>query len=67
MGEAAARGSRFACAILGHAFAYGVWSFPKEPEMARHWYKKVAGADTIDDCPVEALDRAAKWLGEHPP
>ena len=66
MGEAAARGSRFACAILGHAFAYGVWGFPKEPEMARHWYTKVAGAETIDDSPAEAVDRAAKWLSVHP-
>ena len=63
--EAASQGSQHACEKLGRAFALGKWGFPVNPEMARRWYSKVAGA-TIEDCIDSYVEEAAKWLRDHP-
>jgi len=64
MGDTAARGSKYACYILGRAYAVGDWGFPKDEKMARRYYSMVASA-SIDDYPT-ATEKAATWLREHP-
>ena len=65
LGEAAWRGSKVACYILGRAYAEGVWGLPKDEKMARRYYSMVASA-TIDDCTGANKEKAATWLREHP-
>jgi TPR repeat protein len=65
MGDAAGRGSKYACYQLGRAYAHGLWGFPKDETIARHYYSRVASA-SIDDCSGDAKEKAAKWLREHP-
>jgi TPR repeat protein len=63
LGDAAARGSKYACINLGRAYADGIWGFPKDETMARRYFSRVASA-AIDDCPT-ATEGAATWLREH--
>jgi TPR repeat protein len=63
LGEAAGRGSKYACINLGRAYADGIWGFPKNEKMARRYYSMVASA-SIDDYPA-ATEKAATWLREH--
>jgi TPR repeat protein len=65
LGDAAGRGSKYACYTLGRAYAHGRWGFPKDETMARRYYSRVASA-AIDDCSGDAKEEAAKWLSEHP-
>jgi hypothetical protein len=65
MGDAAGRGSKRACYILGLAYAKGPWGFPKDETMARRYYSMVASA-AIDDLTDGGKEIAAKWLREHP-
>jgi TPR repeat protein len=65
MSQAAERGSKSACCLLGRAYAKGLWSFPKNEKMARRFYSMVASAP-IDDCSDEGKEDAATWLREHP-
>ena len=65
LGQAAERGSRFACFLLGVFFKNGLHGFPKDPVMARRWFSKVADA-TIHDSSPSFVDEAATWLLEHP-
>jgi len=65
MSQGAERGSKVACCNLGRAYAHGLWGFPKDETMARHYYSRVASA-SIDDCSGVAKEEAAKWLSEHP-
>jgi len=65
IGDAAGRGSKNACWNLGRAYAEGIWGFPKDETMARHYYSMVASA-SIDDCSGDAKEKAATWLSEHP-
>jgi TPR repeat protein len=63
--DAAGRGSKGACIILGDAYADGLWGFPKDETMARRYYSMVASA-SIDDCTAANKEEAATWLREHP-
>ena len=65
MGDTAARGSKYACYILGLAYAKGDWGFPEDEKMARRYYSMVASA-AINDCTAVAKEKAATWLREHP-
>jgi len=65
LSDAAGRGSKRACCILGIAYADGDCGFPKDETMARRYYSMVASA-SIDDCNDAAKEEAAKWLREHP-
>ena len=63
--DAAGRGSKYACSILGDAYADGDWGFPKDEKMARRYFSMVASA-AINDCDDEGKEKAATWLREHP-
>jgi TPR repeat protein len=65
MGQAAERGSKYACCTLGRAYAEGILGFPKDEKMARRYYSMVASA-AIEDCSDAAKEKAATWLREHP-
>ena len=65
IGDAAGRGSKYACYALGRAYAEGIWGFPKDETMARRYYSMVASA-AIDDCTAAATEKAATWLRAHP-
>jgi len=65
LGDAAARGSKYACNMLGRAYAEGRWGFPKDETMARRYYSMVAIA-SLDDCIDANKEGAATWLREHP-
>jgi len=64
MGDAAGRGSKYACHILGRAYADGIWGFPMDETMARRYYSMVASA-AIDDLTDGGKEEAATWLREH--
>ena len=64
LSQAAERGSKYACYVLGRAYASGVWGFPKDEKMARRYYSMVASA-AINDCSVADIEEAATWLREH--
>jgi U-box domain len=63
LSEAAARGSKDACYILGFVYAKGLAGFPKDETMARRYYSMV-GSASIEDC-AAATEEAATWLREH--
>jgi TPR repeat protein len=65
LSDAAGRGSKRACCILGLSYADGHWGFPKDEKMARRYYSMVASA-AIEDCTAAATEKAATWLREHP-
>jgi TPR repeat protein len=65
LSDAAARGSKHACIILGDAYAIGIWGFPKDETMARRYYSMVASA-ALEDCSDALEEKAATWLREHP-
>jgi TPR repeat protein len=65
MSEAAGRGSKNACYLMGNAYAGGLCGFPEDEKMARRYYSMVASA-SIDDCSDFAKGGAATWLREHP-
>jgi TPR repeat protein len=65
LSQAAERGSKYACCILGRAYADGRWGFPKDEKMARRYYSMVASASN-EDCNDAAKEKAATWLLEHP-
>ena len=64
MSEAATRGSKSACFILGYAYGGGLHGFPYDENMARRYYSMVASA-SIDDCLPVSKEEAATWLREH--
>jgi len=64
MSEAATRGSKSACFILGYAYGGGLNGFPYDENMARRYYSMVASA-SIDDCLPVSKEEAATWLREH--
>ena len=64
LSDAAGRGSKRACCILGLAYADGDCGFPKDETMARRYYSMVASA-AIEDCANEGKEGAATWLREH--
>ena len=64
LSDAAGRGSKIACCVLGPAYAHGILGFPKNEKMARRYYSMVASA-SIEDCPNDAKEDAATWLREH--
>ena len=66
MSEAATRGSKSACFILGFAYGGGLNGFPYDENMARRYYSMVASA-SIDDCLPVSKEEAATWLREHMP
>ena len=66
MSEAATRGSKSACFILGYAYGGGLNGFPYDENMARRYYSMVASA-SIDDCLPVSKEEAATWLREHMP
>ena len=65
LSDAAGRGSKCACFILGLAYAEGDWGFPKDENMARRYYSMVASA-SIDDCADTSKEATATWLRKHP-
>ena len=65
LGQAAERGSKFACYHLGRAYAKGCLGFPKDEKMARRYYSMVASA-SIENCADANKEEAATWLREHP-
>ena len=65
LGQAAERGSKFACYYLGLAYAKGCLGFPKDEKMARRYYSMVASA-SIENCADANKEEAATWLREHP-
>jgi hypothetical protein len=65
LSQAAERGSKSACCVLGRVYADGIWGFPKDETMARRYYSMVASA-SIEDCTDDAEEGAATWLRAHP-
>ena len=65
LSDAAGRGSKDACYILGLVYADGLGGFPKDETMARRYYSMVASAAN-EDCTDEGKEKAATWLREHP-
>ncbi|KOO32291.1 sel1 domain protein repeat-containing protein [Chrysochromulina tobinii] len=65
MGQAAEHGSKYACYILGIAYAEGICGFPEDEKMARRYFSMVASASN-DDCSDEEKEQAATWLRERP-
>ena len=64
LSDAAGRGSKIACCMLGVAYAHGILGFPKNEKMARRFYSMVASA-SIEESPNDAKEDAATWLREH--
>ena len=65
LSQAAERGSKSACCVLGRVYADGICGFPKDETMARRYYSMVASA-SIEDCTDDAEEGAATWLRAHP-
>lgn len=63
--EAAHRGSKAACCILGSAFSKGIRGFPKDMTQARRWFSMVAVA-SVNDAIINAEEFAANFLRENP-
>ena len=64
MSDAAARGSKYACHLLGLAYAEGLWGCPEDETMARRYFSMMASA-AIDDSADPFVEEAATWLREH--
>ena len=64
LSQAAERGSKSACCVLGRVYADGICGFPKDETMARRYYSMVASA-AIEDCNDAAKEKAATWLRAH--
>ena len=65
LSQAAERGSKSACCVLGRVYADGICGFPKDETMARRYYSMVASASIVDLI-GNANEKAATWLREHP-
>ena len=65
LGEAAALGSEYACAVLGLMNAEGLNGLDQNPQEATRWYREMQKCD-LRNCPEEYREGSAAWLREHP-